>query len=213
MFSLDLGEVVFGQVVEVVVGHGLLAVDALGWVVDEQAAEQVVAVVVQAWHNLGQRVCVEHDPGVGLVVGQLHNRGPVFLRKSQSRLNHTYLCGRAEDLVDLLQLVGGALTGEQRTASHHLGKDAASGPEIDWGRVLAGAHQNVGGTVPQSHYLMRVRANRDAKRSRQAEVCQLQLTFLPRVREQGRAWLKRKKLTLLMRRFWGFKSRCRTRRS
>ena len=57
------------------------------------------------------------------------------------------LGGRAQDLEDLAQLFHLVLTGKEGLPKAELGKDAAAGPQVDWGRVRE-AHQHLGATVP-----------------------------------------------------------------
>ena len=77
-----------------------------------------------------------------------------------------------EDLEDLVDL---RVAGEQRLARAHLREDAADGPHVHAGRVLAAAEQDLGRAVPQRDDLVGVRPQRDAKGSREAEVRKLEV--------------------------------------
>lgn len=103
---------------------------------------------------------------VGLVVWQLGHSGPHLLVRG------------AHDFEDSDQLVADGRAGEEGTARGHLGKDAASGPDVDGRGVLARAHEHVGGTVPQGDDLVRVRADGNAESTGKTEVSKLELALL-----------------------------------
>ncbi len=74
-----------------------------------------------------------------------------------------------------VELVDLGITGKERGAHGHLGEDAADGPDVDRGGVLAGAEQNLRGTIPQGDDLVGVVAHRDAEGAGEPEVGQLEL--------------------------------------
>lgn len=77
-----------------------------------------------------------------------------------------------EDLEDLVNL---GITSEQRLARAHLGEDAADGPHIDAGGVLAATEQNLRGAVPQRDDLVGVCAERHTEGSREPEIRELEV--------------------------------------
>lgn len=70
------------------------------------------------------------------------------------------ICGSAGAPEDLEQLVDLRVPWEQRPLVHHLRKDAAHGPDVDGGRVVAGAQQDLRRAVPEGHHLHRQRGRR-----------------------------------------------------
>ena len=72
-----------------------------------------------------------------------------------------------EELIDFRVAV------KERTASGHLGENAANAPDVDGARVARRAQQHFGRTIPERDDLVRVDAYGNAEGARQAEVGQL----------------------------------------
>ena len=70
------------------------------------------------------------------------------------------------------------LTLEEGLLGGHLREDAADTPDVDGTRILVGAQEDLGGAVPEGHYLVGVHAHGDAKGAGQAEVGDLDRTVL-----------------------------------
>lgn len=71
-----------------------------------------------------------------------------------------------EDPEDLINL---GITGEERLAHDHLGKDAADRPHVDARRVVTRAEEDFGGAVPEGHDLVRLMWEASAGRERDWE--------------------------------------------
>lgn len=69
------------------------------------------------------------------------------------------------------------MTLEQRLTIDNLCEDAADRPDIDRCRVVLGAEENVGSTVPKSDDLVSEVFDRDAEGTGKAKICQLEQTL------------------------------------
>lgn len=94
-------------------------------------------------------------------VGQLESVGPVVL------------VGSAQHFENFENLVDFGVPHEEGSSLHHLSENAAGGPQVNAKTVCLLAEQNFGTTVPQCDDFVSVSLNRQAERSRQTEVCQL----------------------------------------
>merc|ERR1740129_331768 len=95
--------------------------------------------------------------------------------------------GSSELLEDLEDRVDLGVAAEEWTACRHLGEDAAYAPHVDGHAVELRAEQDLQGTVPHSHDLVRVLGDRQSVSSGQSEIGDLQAQ--PRVDEEV-LWLQ-----------------------
>lgn len=79
-----------------------------------------------------------------------------------------------------MKLVNLAERGEEGAAVTHLSHNASNAPQVHGAGVDAGAHENLGGTVPQSDNL-----NKEEEEKRVRRVCLKQITKTTLV-ERGR---------------------------
>ena len=86
------------------------------------------------------------------------------------------MSGEGDAPEDLEDLVNFRVTSEQRLARAHFSEDAANGPHINTGRVLATTEQNLRGAVPQRNDLVGVGAEGHTKGSRESEISKLEVT-------------------------------------
>lgn len=155
---------------EVRVMHGLLGADAASRVVDEHALEEVEAVLAEDLDTVRVDDLVVLLPlplrKATLEVREGSDAGPVGLGRS------------AEDAEDLEDLVDFGVTGEERLARGHLGEDAANGPHVDAGGVLATTEENFRGAVPESDDFVGVGAKRHTESASETEISQLEVALL-----------------------------------
>lgn len=87
------------------------------------------------------------------------------------------LCDKQQQYVpeDLEDLVNLGIAREERLAGTHLGEDAADGPHVNAGGVLASTEQDLRGAVPQSNDLVGVSAQGNTEGARKTKVGQLQV--------------------------------------
>ena len=83
----------------------------------------------------------------------------------------------ASDLEYLCQLVQVVLACEKRRAIHDFCEDAPDGPDINRGRVILRAKQNVRRSIPQSHDLMSKVLNWDTESTGETEISQFEQAF------------------------------------
>jgi hypothetical protein len=105
--------------------------------------------------------------------------GLVALREQGKLINAwpLLLTGGASDREDLLELLLLVVAGKEGLVVNNLGEDAADWPDVNWGRVVLGAHQYVGRTVPQSDDFVGEVLDRDSKGTGQAEISKLEDTL------------------------------------
>ena len=80
----------------------------------------------------------------------------------------------AENLENLINL---AIAREQRFPRRHLGENAADGPHVDAGAVLAATEQDFGAPVPERDDFVGVGAEGDAEGAGEAEVGEFEVAF------------------------------------
>ena len=81
---------------------------------------------------------------------------------------------RSSYLKDLQELILFVLPWEKRSLGNDLRKDAPDRPDVDGGVVVLRSHQDVGGSVPEGHDLVREVLDRDTESASQSKICELE---------------------------------------
>lgn len=123
----------------------------MGGVVYKSLLEEIDSIVVESLDCLLEILSVPLRER-RLVVGQTADSGPDGLVRGtkQAVISGIETQHSPEDAEDLVNL---RVTGEQRLAHGHLGKDTANGPHVNGRRVMTRAEKDFGGAVPKGDNL------------------------------------------------------------
>lgn len=133
--------------------------DPLVGVKGDQASKEVHLELIESRRVVCHVHGLELGEG-GLEVGQLEGVGPIILVRGAQHFKYF------EDLVDF------RVSHEEGLLLHHLGENAAGGPQIDTKGVGFLAEEDLRASVPEGHDLVRVSFDGEAKSAGKTEISQ-----------------------------------------
>src|SRR3989338_3809265 len=137
---------------------------SLGRVVAQHLLKEVKTVFVKGGDDDGERLAWVNGE-VFLKIGELLDAGPVCFGGGAQRSKYA------------VELVGHRGAREEGVACRHLCEDASGAPDVDGGPILAGAHEDVWGSVPEGDDFVGVVADGGAEGAGQTKVREFELAF------------------------------------